>query len=74
MVAYILDNALVAKYPTSEERRATSDNGDKASANEEDAHCGKASIGGTTMTYLATKHLPEEGQQPIAAQASAVKA
>ena len=41
MIAYKLDNALVAKYPTSEERRATSSNGGKASANKPNG--GKAS-------------------------------
>jgi hypothetical protein len=68
MVAYKLDNSLVAKYPTSEERRASSSNGGKASANEEDAHYGKASAGGAAMIHSAAKHLPEGGQRPIAAK------
>jgi hypothetical protein len=55
-----LYNSLVAKYPSSEERRAISSNGSKASANEEDTHYGKASVGRTTMTHSAAKHLLEE--------------
>jgi hypothetical protein len=68
MVAYKLDNALVTENPTSEERRASSSNDDKASPNEEDVHCGKASAGRTTMKHSASKHLPEGGQRPIVAK------
>jgi hypothetical protein len=61
MVAYKLDNALVAKYPTSKERRASSSNGSKASANKEDAHCGEESAEGAAMTHSVAKHLPKGG-------------
>jgi len=35
MVVYKLDNALVAKYPTSEEKRASNNNGSKTFASED---------------------------------------
>jgi hypothetical protein len=54
-VAYKLDNALVAKYPTSDERQATSSNDGKVSVNEEDAHYGKASAGGNGHDTLGNK-------------------
>ena len=57
MVTYKLDNTLVAKYPTSEERRA-SNNNNETSANKD--HDGQASAKKRANT-LSTANVPERG-------------
>jgi hypothetical protein len=67
MVAYKLDNALVAKYPTSEERRASSSNNDKASASED--HDGHVST--KKKPTRSRQNMPERGLTSQWRQASA---